>query len=129
MNDLNSLINEYMELAISTGKAIVDPDNKTLRRNEKKEKQLLVRLRSLGETAHQSLVSLLEHENEYVRFSAAYNLIKIDSEKSIEVLQQIVENSAKSFLSGHAEMALDIFKNTPDKIPDDFQFWTIIREI
>ena len=105
--ELENLITDYKKLAIAYGEAIDGPDNKEVARSIKKMKRLLINLKSHNEDAHQALFSLLDHENKYIRYLSAFNLIRKDKEKSLEVLQQIMD-SEKGFLSGFAEMTLSI---------------------
>ena len=121
-NELKELIEQYKKIAISSGKAIVSPNNKILARDRNKKKRLLVQMRSKGNEALQALIFLLDHENEFIRFAAANTLFKKDSKKALKVLQTIIDTSEKGFLVGHAEMALDIFQNYPEEINDEFLF-------
>ena len=119
--ELIELIEQYKSAAILFGEAIASPNNKKLVRNANKIKRLIVSLRLKGEEGHQALVSLLDHEDIYIKHAASLNLLKNDTDKAIEVVKQIVDSN--NALSGYAEMTLDV---GPDGIEDDFLFWRFV---
>lgn len=107
VNNMDKLIDQYVDVAINSGKAKEEGDYKSvnsyydiiqrIRIEMKKDPQYVVKLEPL-----------LQHDNEYVRLEAAFDLLPILSERAENVLSEL---SKKRGLNGfEAEMTLQEWK-------------------
>ncbi len=107
MNNMDKLIDQYVDVAINSGKAKEEGDYKSvnsyydiiqrIRIEMKKDPQYVVKLEPL-----------LQHDNEYVRLEAAFDLLPILTERAENVLSEL---SKKRGLNGfEAEMTLQEWK-------------------
>lgn len=107
VNNMDKLIDQYVDVAINSGKAKEEGDYKSvnsyydiiqrIRIEMKKDPQYVVKLEPL-----------LQHDNEYVRLEAAFDLLPILSERAENVLSEL---SKKRGLNGfEAKMTLQEWK-------------------
>lgn len=107
VNNMDKLIDQYVDVAINSGKAKEEGDYKSvnsyydiiqrIRIEMKKDPQYVVKLEPL-----------LQHDNEYVRLEAAFDLLPILTERAENVLSEL---SKKRGLNGfEAEMTLQEWK-------------------
>lgn len=109
MNDLNTVITDFVESAINDGIAQengnANQSNKNLRRIEKRIKWL-VEHEELGNI---KFVKLLAHQNDYVRYHTACALLHEKENMAIDTLKEI--SKKRGILGFSAKMTISEYKN------------------
>lgn len=103
MNE-NEWIEKYIDAAINYGKAQEEGNFKEVNKNAEKIQIIRKELKKGSEIYLEQLESLLNHDNDYVRLKASFDLLSIQSKKAEN---ELVELSRKRGLIGfEAEMIL-----------------------
>jgi len=103
--DNGQLIKAFSDAARQMGVAVLDSDSRRANPAFSRMNAANRELRSRGKAAHEQLVSLLAHENRFVRYYAAKVLLAIVPDRAREVIE---ENARLWFdaIAGDAGMTL-----------------------
>ncbi|MWC27056.1 DUF2019 domain-containing protein [Paenibacillus sp. MMS18-CY102] len=91
------LIDEFIETSIKYGLAQKEGDHRTVNKQSKKLTNLRLKFTTISDFKYEEFVTLLDHEDGYVRLKAAFTIISYVPEK---VRRTLVELSKERGLLG-----------------------------
>jgi hypothetical protein len=104
MSELEKLIQTLVQESIKQEEATLVGDSKVMNKQYAKIKKVRESLRSIGDIAFNNIISLLSHENSYVRYNASFVIMPFFPEEAKKTLVEISKlNSSIGFT---AEMTL-----------------------
>lgn len=99
-----SLLDQYASAAIAQGKSIQNADSVEGNAQFDLQLRLLKEIDSSTNLGRRALVSLLTHEDMWVRESAATHLLGVEEHVAIKVLEEVANSSG--IVAFNAEMVL-----------------------
>lgn len=91
MESVDRIINQYIKAAIEYGEAAEEGVAERVNKNADIIWDLRKEIKNNREIGLQILEPLLEHENEYVRLKAAYDLLPVQTKKAEKVLEDLAK--------------------------------------
>lgn len=108
MSNTNKIINQYINAAIEYGEAQEKGAAEKVNKNADIIRNLRQEIREDSEMNLQVLEPLLDHENDYVRLKAAYDLLPFCTSKVEQVLEEL--SKKKKLIGFEAEMLLEVWR-------------------
>lgn len=109
MNEIQAIIENLIEASKEQEKATLVGNHKVMNKKYVEVKELIAKVKSLGNGAIESLIPLLSHENSYVRYNASYAIIPIYPEKAKKAIEEISQQ--RSSIGFTATMVLREWEN------------------
>ncbi len=109
MLDIDNLINEYVDLSIKRGHELTSPDGTAHKANQYFDeiKALAKKIKKI-EGYEKKMKKLLNHENDYVKLDAAFELLPIYTQEVEDVLFELSQKRGGVAFS--AEIGLERWK-------------------
>ena len=103
--DIHNIVTRYVAAAIAHGEATLD-DYRTANEQYSKKRKALHELEDLGR--RDLLLDLLEHDNAFVRCSAAADTLRIDEQRATSALKDLTKE--RGIVGFNAKMILQEWK-------------------
>jgi len=106
---LKIILDNYVRLIIIHGEASNQSRVRKANRYFKRIYRALDKLREYGEEGKEALVSVLSHEDGFVRCYVATHLLNVEPEKAIKTLNKLAK--LKNEVGGDARMVLQVWED------------------
>jgi HEAT repeat protein len=105
---IENILKQYVESACEHGVATESGEFEKANKNYKKNEKAFKKLLEFGKEGCEELTNLLNHQNPYVKLSAATHLLSTKNKESISILKKISKESG--IVGFNAKMVLKEWK-------------------
>ena len=105
VNEVDKTICSYIEASICYGIAQKEGNSRVVNKNSAKLRKLRKSINENWDLYADELKSLLNHENDYVRLKASYDLLPVCTNESLNVLKEL--KTQRGLIGFEAEMLLE----------------------
>ncbi|HEY9061488.1 MAG TPA: DUF2019 domain-containing protein [Pseudobacteroides sp.] len=109
MRSIEELVKMFVDASMRLEEAESVGNSKIVNQQYDKLRKIREELKEIGDEAMESLISLINHENIYVRYNAAYSIIPVNPEKAKEALNEI--SNARGLIGFTSKMTLREWEN------------------